>query len=62
MKYHQISKYLKNILSQYQAGFGKGINSQNCLLTMINTLDEGVEYVALLTHLSKTFHCLTIAK
>ena len=58
----QISSFFQNIFSKYQTGFRKGFNPQSCLVAMIEkfkkSLDQGGEYAALLTDLSKAFDCL----
>ena len=45
-----------------ETDFRKGFNLQNCLVAMIEkckkSLDQGDEYAALLTELSKAFNCL----
>ena len=50
------------MLSKFQRGFRKGHSTQDCLLAMIENckkaLDQGNEYGALLTDLSKAFDCL----
>ena len=50
------------MLSKFQCGFRKGYSTQDCLLAMVEnckkTLDQGNEYGALLTDLSKAFDCL----
>ena len=57
--YDQISSFFENIFSKYQTGFRKGFNPQSSLLTMIEkSRDQGGEYSALLTDLSKAFDCL----
>ena len=68
--HRQISEYFETIFSQFQCGFRKGYNTQDCLLAMIENckkaLDQGKEYGALFTDLSKAFdflpHDLIIAK
>ena len=60
--YDQISSFFENIFSKYQTGFKKGFNPQSCLVAMTEkfkkSLDQGGEYAALLTDLSKAFDCL----
>ena len=55
---------LKNFFSKYQIGFRKGFNLKTCLEVIIeklrNYLDDGVEYAASLTDLSKAFGCLSL--
>ena len=58
----QIIIYMDKFLSKYQCGFRKGYNAQLCLLAMIEkwkkAVDNGNVFGALLTDLSKAFHCL----
>ena len=60
--YDQISSFFENIFSKYQTGFRKGFSPQSCLVAKIEkfkkSLDQGGEYAALLTDLSKAFDCL----
>ena len=60
--YDQISKCFDNIFSKYQCGFRKGYSRQHCLLVMIEkqkrVLENGGTFGALLTDLSKAFHCI----
>ena len=60
--YKQISDFLNKIFSKYQTGFQKGFNAHTCLVTILEKfrkcLDDGGEYAALLTDLSKAFDCL----
>ena len=68
--HRQISEYFETVSSKFQCGFRKGYNTQDCLLAMVEnckkTLDQGNEYGALLTDLSKAFdflpHDLIVAK
>ena len=68
--YRQNSEYFEIELSRFQCGFGKGYSTQDCILAMAENckkaLDQGNEYGALLTDLSKAFDCLshdlTVAK
>ena len=50
-------------LSMYQCGFRKGMSAQNCLLFMIEKLQECLNNMGktglLLTVLSKVFDCLS---
>ena len=59
----QISEYFETIFSKFQCGYRKGYGTQDCLLAMVvnckNALDQGKEYGALLTYLSKAFDCLS---
>ena len=60
--HRQISEYFKTIFLEFQCGFRKGYDTQDCLLVMVvnckKALDQGKEYGALLTDLSKAFDCL----
>ena len=60
--FQQISKFMEPLLSKYQCGFRKGYNTQYCLLAMLekwkSSVDKGSSFGALLTDLSKAFHCL----
>ena len=60
--HRQISEYFETVLSRFQCGFPKGYSTQDCLLGMVENckkaLDQGNEYGALLTDLSKAFDCL----
>ena len=61
---------MENILSNFQCGFRKGFNTQQCLIGMIekvkSIMDKGGHFSALLPDLSKAFDCqphdLLIAK
>ena len=50
------------ILFPSQCGFRKGYSSQNCFLAMLENFkksaDNGNEFGALLTNLSKAFYCI----
>ena len=60
--HRQVSEYSETVLSKFQCGFRKGYSTQDCLLAMVENckkaLDQGNEYGALLTDLSKAFDCL----
>ena len=60
--HRQISEYFEIVLSKFQCGFRKGYITQHCLLAMVENckkaLNQGNEYGALLTDLSKAFDCL----
>ena len=60
--HRQISEYFETVLSKFQCGFRKGYSTQDCLLATAENckkaLDQGNEYGALLTDLSKAFDCL----
>ena len=60
--HRQISEYFEKIFSKFQWGYRNGYGTQDCLLAMVvnckNALDQGKEYGALLTDLSKAFDCL----
>ena len=53
---------MENILSNFQYGFRKDFNAQQCLIGMIEKakgiMDKGKHFSALLTDLSKAFDCL----
>ena len=58
-----VDKYFETVLSKFQCGFRKGYSTQDYLLAMVENckkaLDQGNEYGALLTDLSKVFDCLS---
>ena len=58
----QYRQYFETVLPKFQCGFRKGYSTQDCLLAMVENckkaLDQGNEYGALLTDLSKAFDCL----
>ena len=64
--YDQLEDYFDKLLSKYQYGFRKGFSTQHCLLAMIEKLRKSIDSgggrggssAALLTDLSKAFHCL----
>ena len=53
---------MESILSNFQCGFRKGFNAQQCLIGLIEKakriMDKGEHFSALLTDLSKVFDCL----
>ena len=53
---------MENILSNFQSGFRKGFNAQQCLIGMTEkakrTMGKGAHFNALLIDLSKPFDCL----
>ena len=57
-----MSKVFGEILSKYQYGFRRGHGAQHCLIALLEKLrvsvDQGLEFVALLTDLYKAFDCL----
>ena len=59
--YNELSSYFEDIFSDYQFNFRKSISAQQCLITLIKTwkkyLDNKEPFGALLTDLSKAFHC-----
>ena len=59
----QLSEFFDNILSKFQSGFRKGYGTQHCLLLMLEIWKEATDnnkaFGALLTDLSKAFHCLS---
>ena len=60
--YNQIYPYFETILSEFQCGFQKGFNAQDCLLATVEkwrrTLHGGGETGAVSTDLSKVFDCI----
>ena len=60
--YRQISKFFDAILSKYQCGFRRGHGAQHCLIELLEkwhvSVDQALEFGALLTDLSKAFDCL----
>ena len=60
--FKQMSSFFYNIFSKYQYGFRKGFSTQQCLLALLEkwkrSIDRGKVVGALLTDLSKAFHCL----
>ena len=60
--HRQILEYFKIVLLKFQCGLRKGYSNHDCLLAMVEnckkTLDQGNEYGAFLTDLSKAFDCL----
>ena len=58
----QMSAFFEDIFNKQQCGFRKGYNTQQCLLKMLEKwkrpVDEGKVFGAMLTDLSKAFHCL----
>ena len=61
--HRQISEYFETIFSKFQCEFRKVYGTQDCLLAIAlnceKALDQGKEYLALLTGLSKDFDCLS---
>ena len=61
--FRQINEYMDVFLSRHQCGFRKGYSTQECLLNMLekwmSAVDNKKTFVALLTNLSKAFHCLS---
>ena len=61
--HRQNAEYFEAVSSRFQCGFRKGYSTQDCLLAMVENckkaLDQGNEYGALLTDLSKAFDCLS---
>ena len=60
--YNQLYDYFDKILLPSQCGFRKGYSFQYCLLAMLEnfkkSVDDGNEFGALLTDLSKAFDCI----
>ena len=56
------NQYFDNIFSKYRCGFGKGYNSQHCLITVTEKwrerVDKGDVFRGSLTHQLKVFDCL----
>ena len=54
--------FFDTILSKYQCGFRKGHGAQHCLKALLakwrESIDQGQEFVILLTDLSNIFDCL----
>ena len=57
-----MSDYFNDVLSKYQCGFRKSFGAQNYLLYMIETIRETRDnhrvFAAVMTDLSKAFHCI----
>ena len=62
--YRQMPKIFDEILSKYQCGFRRGYGAQHCLISLLEKwrigVDQGLEFGALLTDLSKAFGCLPV--
>ena len=63
--FNKMSKYFESCLSKYQCVFRKGFSAQQYLLSMLekwkSSIDNRKAFVgALLTDLSKAFHCLSL--
>ena len=60
--FKQMSSFFDDIFSKYQYGFRKGFSTQQCLLALLEkwkrSIDRGKVFGALLTDVSKAFHCL----
>ena len=58
----QLLNHFDNILSKFQCGFRKGYSPQHCLLLMRDKWKKAVDnhkvFGAILTDLSKAFHCI----
>ena len=61
--YDQMFLYIETFLSPYLFGYRKGHSTQQCLLVMVEmwrkTIDSKKVAGAILTDLSKAFHCLS---
>ena len=57
MLYNQLHHTLRKKISEYQTGFRKDFNPQNCLADQKLFGSRG-KYAVLLTYLSKVFDCL----
>ena len=57
-----MSKFFDEILPKYQCGFRRGYSAQHCSISLLEkwriSVDEGLEFGALLTDLSKAFGCI----
>ena len=57
-----MSKFFDEILPKYQCGFRRGHSAQHCSISLLEkwriSVDEGLEFGALLTDLSKAFGCI----
>ena len=60
--YKYLSNFFENLFSKYQCRFRKGLKTKHCLIKLMKKwrecLDQGLEFGALLTDLSKAFDCL----
>ena len=60
--YKKIATFMDKYFSIFLCGFGKGCSTQKCLIALIgkwkNAVDIGKSFGAMLTDLSKAFHCL----
>ena len=60
--YDQTYTYFDNFFVKHQCGIRKGYNAKHCVLIMIQKMKEARDKnkvcAAVLTDLSKTFHCL----
>ena len=58
-----MSGFFDEILSKHQCGFSKVHGAQHCSIALLEKwrirVDQGFEFGALLTDLSKAFDCLT---
>ena len=58
----QLNEYFAKFMSKFQCDIQKGFSTQHCLLVMIEKLrkirDEKGDFAAVLTDLSKAFHCI----
>ena len=59
---NELFSYFEDIFSEYQFGFRKGISTQQCLITLVETwkkyLDNNETFGALLTDFFKVFDCV----
>ena len=57
-----MSKLFDEILSKYQCGFRKGHDAEYCLTALLEkwcvSIDQGLEFGAVLIDLMKAFNCL----
>ena len=63
LMHDNMSDYFNDVLSKFQCGFRKGFGAQNCLLFMIetiqNTRDNDGVFAAVMTDLSEAFVCIS---
>ena len=56
--FKQMSNYFENIFSKFQCGFGQGLSTQYCLMSIIEKwkkyVDKGKTFAALSIRLSPT--------
>ena len=61
--YNRHSVFFHKIVSKYQCRFIKDFDTHHCLINLLEkwrqSLDQGLVFGALLTNISKAFHCLS---